>query len=153
MKNNKKNPIERMILLFSAVCILSLAVAGCGGKPAWTVLDPDAAEAIDADFRGKVRKLEEGELYVAKCEVKVREDGSIESNSPSSKVPLKDSDLIPVIYTEDTKFYVRNISDDGGEGQDTEGSFDNLELHIIVDMTGEFANDGFHPSEIRMLKF
>ncbi|MCI9307677.1 MAG: hypothetical protein HFI28_14600 [Lachnospiraceae bacterium] len=148
-----KKTIKKTVLLLSAACLVCLAVTGCGGKSAWSTLDQETAEAIDADFRGKVRKLEEGELYVAKCEVKVREDGSIESNSPSSKVPLKDSDLIPVIYTEDTKFYVRNISDDGGEGQDTEGSFDNLELHMIVDMKGEFGNDGFHPSEIRMLKF
>ena len=34
-----------------------------------------------------------------------------------------------------------------------EGSFADLELHMIVDMKGEFGNDGFHPSEIRMLKF
>ncbi len=115
------------------------------------VLDAETAEAIDADFRGKVWKLEEGELYVAKCKVKVQEDGSLSSSSPSSNAKLKDSDLIPVIYTEDTKFYVKTISGDGGESQEREGSFEDLELHMTLDMKGEFGNDGFHPSQIRML--
>ncbi|MCI8557960.1 MAG: hypothetical protein HFI19_09385 [Lachnospiraceae bacterium] len=148
-----KKTIKKTVLLLSAACLVCLAVTGCGGKSAWSTLDQETAEAIDADFRGKVWKLEDGELYAAKCKVKVQEDGSINSSSPSSNAPLKDSDLIPVIYTEDTKFYVRNISGDGGESVDTEGSFEDLELHMTIDMKGEFGDDGFHPSEIRMLRF
>ncbi len=151
MKSNKKNGVKGTALLMSLVCILCLALTGCVGKSAWTVLDAETAEAIDADFRGKVWKLEEGELYVAKCKVKVQEDGSLSSSSPSSNAKLKDSDLIPVIYTEDTKFYVKTISGDGGESQEREGSFEDLELHMTLDMKGEFGNDGFHPSQIRML--
>ncbi len=151
MRNNKKYGIKKAAFLLGVMCILCLAISGCGGKSAWSTLDQETAEAIDADFRGKVWKLEDGELYVAKCKVKVQEDGSINSSSPSSNAPLKDSDLIPVIYTEDTKFYVRNISGDGGESVDTEGSFEDLELHMTIDMKGEFGNDGFHPSQIRML--
>lgn len=150
MKNSRRNGFKGMVLVLGVALVLAFGVIGCGGKSAWTVLDTDTAEAIDADFRGKVRKLEDGEVYVVKCEVKVQEDGSVNSSSPSSKAPLKDSDLIPVIYTEDTKFYVRDMS--GGGGQDTEGSFEDLELHMTLDMKGEFGNDGFHPSEIRMLK-
>ncbi|MEH2952366.1 hypothetical protein VV089_05115 [Candidatus Merdisoma sp. JLR.KK011] len=153
MKNNMRNGIWKRAFLFGVVCVLAFVVMGCSGKGAWAVLDSETAEAIDADFRGKVRKLEDGELFVAACKVEIQEDGSISSSSPSSKAKLKDSDLIPVIYTEDTKFYVRDVPDDGGEGQDREGSFSDLELHMIVDMKGEFGNDGFHPSEIRMLKF
>ena len=121
-----KNTIKKTVLLLSAACLVCLAVTGCGGKSAWSTLDQETAEAID---------------------------GSINSSSPSSNAPLKDSDLIPVIYTEDTKFYVRNISGDGGESVDTEGSFEDLELHMTIDMKGEFGSDGFHPSEIRMLRF
>lgn len=148
-----KNRIKKAAVLFSAVCLMCLAVTGCKGKSAWSTLDSETAEAIDADFRGKVWKLEDGELYIAKCKVKVQEDGSLNSSSPSSNAPLKDSDLIPVIYTEDTKFYVRTISGDGGESQDTEGSYEDLELYMTIDMKGEFGNDGFHPSEIRMMRF
>ena len=149
---NRKNVNRRRAALLLCVCgMLCLAVAGCKGKSSWSTLDPDTAKAIDADFRGKVWKLQDGDLYVVKCKVKVQEDGSLESSSPSSKARLKDSDLIPVIYTEDTKFYVKTISGDGGESQEREGSFEDLELHMTLDMKGEFGNDGFHPSQIRML--
>lgn len=150
MKSSKKNGTKGIAFLMGTVCLLCLALAGCGGKSAWTTLDPETAEAIDADFRGKVWKLEDGELYVAKCKVKLQEDGSLNSSSPSSNAPLKDSDLIPVIYTEDTKFYVETISDGGGESEKTEGSFEDLELYMLVNMKGDFGDDGFHPSEIRM---
>ena len=148
-----KNRIKKATVLFGTVCLLCLAVTGCKGTSAWSTLDSETAKAIDADFRGKVWKLEDGALYAAKCQVKVQEDGSINSSSPSSNAPLRDSDLIPVIYTEDTKFYVRTISGDGGESQDTEGSFEDLELQMTIDMKGEFGSDGFHPSEIRMMRF
>lgn len=153
MKNYKKKGIKKTFFLLGIVYILCFPITGCGGKAVWATLDSETAEAIDADFRGKVWKLEDGELFVAQCKVKVQKDGSINSSSPSSNAPLKDSDLIPVIYTEDTKFYVRIVSGDGGESQDVEGSFADMELHMTIDMKGEFGNDGFHPSEIRMLKF
>ena len=151
MKNNMRNGIWKRAFLFGVVCVLAFVVMGCSEKGAWAVLDSETAEAIDADFRGKVRKLEDGEFFVAACKVEIQEDGSISSSSPSSKAKLKDSDLIPVIYTEDTKFYVKTISGDGGESQEREGSFEDLELHMTLDMKGEFGNDGFHPSQIRML--
>lgn len=148
-----KDRITKSVRILFAAGILCLCLAGCRGKAGtWAALDPETAEAIDADFRGKVWRVEEDSFYIAKCDVKVQEDGSLSSSSPSSNARLKDADLIPVIYTAETRFYKRTISGDGAGSEDTEAGLEDLELYMMVDLKGDFGADGFHASEIRLMK-
>ena len=115
----------------------------------WQVLDPDVAAAVDADFLGKVWKIEEDSFFIAEKKVKILDDGSLSYSSPSSKAVLPDSQLIHVIFDENTSFYMKAM--DGNEESHAykECGFQDLKEHMSVEMKGSFKNDTFYPTEIR----
>ena len=73
----------------------------------WQVLEPDVAAAVDADFLGKVWKMEENSFFIAEKKVKILDDGSLSYSSPSSNADLPNTELIHVFFEEDTLFYMR----------------------------------------------
>lgn len=75
----------------------------------WQVLEPDIAAAVDADFLGKVWKMEEDSFFIVEKEVKILEDGSLSYSSPSSNADIPDSRLIHVIFEEDTSFLLETL--------------------------------------------
>lgn len=109
----------------------------------WQVLEPDVAAAVDADFLGKVRKMEEDSFFIVERKVKILDDGSIIYSSPSSDADIPDSQLIHVVFEEDTRFYLKDT--DGNK----ETGFQDLKEHMCVEMKGSFKNDEFHAIEIR----
>lgn len=115
----------------------------------WQVLEPDIAAAVDADFLGKVWKMEEGSFFIVKKEVKILEDGSLSYSSPSSNADIPDSQLIHVIFEEDTSFYIRNNDGDGENQEYEEAGFQDLKEYMSVEMKGSFVNDEFYATEIR----
>ena len=115
----------------------------------WQVLEPDVAAAVDADFLGKVRKMEEDSFFIVERKVKILDDDSIVYSSPSSDANIPDSQLIPVVFEEDTRFYLKD-TDENEEGHgDKEAGFQDLKEHMSVEMKGSFKNDEFHATEIR----
>ena len=115
----------------------------------WQVLDPETAAAVDADFLGKVWKIEEDSFFIVKKEVKILEDGSLSYSSPSANADIPDSLLIHVMFEEDTSFYIRNIGGDGENQEYEEAGFQDLKEYMSVEMKGSFVNDEFHATEIR----
>ena len=115
----------------------------------WQILEPDIAAAVDADFLGKVWKIEEDSFFIAEKKVKILDDGSLSYSSPSSKAVLPDSQLIHVIFDENTSFYMKTM--DGNEESHAykECGFQDLKEHMSVEMKGSFKNDPFYPTEIR----
>ena len=115
----------------------------------WQVLEPDVAAAVDADFLGKVWKMEENSFFIAEKKVKILDDGSLSYSSPSSNADLLDTQLIHVVFEEDTRFYLKD-TDDNEEGHgNKEAGFQDLKEHMFVEMKGSFINDEFHATEIR----
>ena len=115
----------------------------------WQVLEPDVAAAVDADFLGKVRKIEEDSFFIVEREVKILDDGSIVYSSPSSDADIPDSKLIRVVFEEDTRFYLKD-TDENEEGHgNKEAGFQDLKERMFVEMKGSFKNDEFHATEIR----
>ncbi|MCI9658297.1 MAG: hypothetical protein HFI14_06760 [Lachnospiraceae bacterium] len=115
----------------------------------WQVLEPDVAAAVDADFLGKVWKIEEDSFFIVEREVKILDDGSIVYSSPSSDADIPDSKLIRVVFEEDTRFYLKD-TDENEEGHgNKEAGFQDLEERMFVEMKGSFKNDEFHAAEIR----
>lgn len=115
----------------------------------WQVLEPDVAGVVDADFLGKVWKLEEDSFFIAEKKVVILDDGSISCSSPSSNADLPDSQLIHVVFDDNTCFYVKTI-DENGEGNEVkEAGFQDLKEYMSVEMKGSFKNDEFHATEIR----
>ena len=115
----------------------------------WQVLEPDVAAVVDADFLGKVRKIEEDSFFIVERKVKILDDGSIVYNSPSSDADIPDSQLIHVVFEEDTRFYLKD-TDENEEGHgNKEAGFQDLKEHMCVEMKGSFKNDEFHATEIR----
>ena len=115
----------------------------------WQVLEPDVAAAVDADFLGKVRKIEEDSFFIVEREVKILDDGSIVYSSPSSDADIPDSKLIRVVFEEDTRFYLKD-TDENEEGHgNKEAGFQDLKERMFVEMKGSFKNDEFHAAEIR----
>ncbi len=118
----------------------------------WQVLGLEEAAAVDADFLGKVWKIEEDSFYIVEKKVKILEDGSLVTGAPATGADVPDSELIPVIFDGNTCFYVRTISDNGETTEDMEAGFEDLELYISVDLKGRFEHDVFYADEIRMEK-
>ena len=118
----------------------------------WHVLDPEVAAVVDADFCGMVWKIEEDMFYIVEEQVMLEEDGSILGSSPSSDADIPDSELIPVIFDEDTYFYLRTIHGNGESYEDSEAGFSDLEKDVSVELKGSFEKDVFHAKEIRIVK-
>ncbi len=115
----------------------------------WQVLEPDVAAAVDADFLGKVWKIEEDSFFIAEKKVKILDDGSLSYSSPSSNADLPDTQLIHVVFEEDTRFYLKD-TDENEEGHgNIEAGFQDLKEQMSVEMKGSFKNDEFHAAEIR----
>jgi hypothetical protein len=115
----------------------------------WQVLEPDVAAAVDADFLGKVWKIEENSFFIAEKKVKILDDGSLSYSSPSSNADLPDSQLIHVILEDDTRFYLKNNDGNGESYEDKKAEFQDLKVHMSVEMKGSFINDKFYATEIR----
>lgn len=115
----------------------------------WQVLEPDIAAAVDADFLGKVWKIEEDSFFIAEKKVKILDDSSLSYSSPSSNADLPDSQLIHVILEDDTRFYLKTTDGNGDSYEDTKAEFQDLKVHMSVEMKGSFKNDNFYATEIR----
>jgi len=160
--------LKKAMILFGTVCMLNIMVAGCGsgsesaaksdgntealqenaaGK--WQVLEPDVADAVNADFLGKVWKMEEDSFFIAEKEVKILDDGSLSYSSPSSNANLPDSRLIHVVFDDDTCFYEKTTNGNGEGNEVKEAGFQDLKEQMSVEMKGSFQNDEFHATEIR----
>lgn len=115
----------------------------------WQVLDPDVAATVDADFLGKVWKIEEDSFFIAEKKVKVLDDGSLSYSSPSSNANLPDSQLIHVILEDDVHFYLKTTDGNDESHEDKEAEFQDLKIHMSVEMKGSFKNNEFYATEIR----
>ena len=118
----------------------------------WQVLDPDVAAVVDADFLGKVWKIEEDSFFIAEKKVKVLDDGSLSYSSPSSNAVLPDSQLIHVILEDDAHFYLKTTDGNDESYEDKEAEFQDLKIHMSVEMKGSFKNDEFYATEIRLVE-
>ncbi len=115
----------------------------------WHVLEPEIAAALNADFMGKVRKITEDSFFIAETKVKILDDGSLSTSSPSSSTDIPDSRLIQVAFDGNTQFYVGTSY--GGEESYEAAKFQDLEEHMPVKMKGMFEDDVFYATEIWIL--
>ena len=148
-----KNKRTHVLLTLGAAFVLCLPLTACSKKAGRKLLDPEIAEMVEADYVGKVRKIEEDSFSVAEVSFKILEDGSLSSSSPSSKKKLEDSELVRVVYHEDTHFYIRTSPDEGNSYEDTKAGPESLEEHMQVYMRGDFEGDTFRATEVRMMQF
>lgn len=123
-----------------------------GQEGRWHVLDPETAEVVDADFLGVVWKLDEDSFWIVEMEVEILEDGSLVGGSPSSDAEVPDSELIQVVFDENTRFYIRTIYNGGESYEDSEAGISELGEKDSVDLKGSFLNDVFHATEVRINK-
>lgn len=123
-----------------------------GQEGRWHVLDPETAEVVDADFLGVVWKLDEDSFWIVEMETEILEDGSQVSGSPSSDAEVPDSELIQVVFDENTRFYNRTIYNGGERYEDSEAGISELGEKDSVDLKGSFQNDVFHATEVRINK-
>lgn len=124
--------------------------ANAEGK--WHVLPPEVAAAVDADFEGVVWKIDGDSFSIVEITTEILDDGTMMAGSPSSDAEIPDSELIPVVYDENTHFYMRTIRNDGDSYEDTEATFQDIEKDLTVEMKGSFKNDVFYATEIRIVK-
>ena len=62
---------------------------------------------------------------------------------------LPDSQLIHVILEDDTHFYLKTTDGNDESYEDKEAEFQDLKIHMSVEMKGSFKNDEFYATEIR----
>ncbi len=169
--------LKKVMVWFGTVCMLNVLAVGCGANSEsvakteeaktdeglseepqentsskWQVLEPDVAAAVDADFVGKVWKIEEDSFFIVEKKVKILEDGSLAYSSPSSNADIPDSQLIPVVFEDNTNFYIRTTDENGENYKDKEAGFQDLEEYMSVEMKGSFENDVFYATEIRLVE-
>lgn len=118
----------------------------------WHVNDPDVAAAIDADFEGVVYKIEADSFFITPTETTLMEDGSLEATSFSADAEIPDDDLVQVVFDNNTSFILRDIYDGGASYEDSDASFQNIEKNVSVSLKGDFQNDIFHATAIRITK-
>lgn len=116
----------------------------------WHVLDPETAAAVDADFEGEVWKIDSDSFYIVETETEFSGDGTMAASSPAVGVEIPDSELIRVVFDEDTRFYTRTIYDNGARYEDAEAEFKDLKQYGSVALKGEFKNDIFCADEVRI---
>ena len=119
----------------------------------WHVLDPETAAAVDADFEGEVWKIDSDSFYIVETETEFSGDGTMAASSPAVGVEISDSELIRVVFDEDTRFYTRTIYDNGARYEDAEAEFKDLKQYGSVALKGEFKNDIFCADEVRIQLF
>ncbi len=119
----------------------------------WHVLDPETAAAVDADFEGEVWKIDSDSFYIVETETELSGDGTMAASSPAVGVEIPDSELIRVVFDEDTRFYTRTSYDNGARYEDAEAEFKDLKQYGSVALKGEFKNDIFCADEVRIQLF
>lgn len=117
----------------------------------WHVLPPEIASAVDADFEGTVWKFDNDSFYIAEVTIELLDD-SLLTGGPSPDAEIPDSELIPVLYDENTHFYIRTIYNGGESYEDTEGTSQDIKQYDDVALKGSFENDVFHATEIRIAR-
>lgn len=118
----------------------------------WHVYPPDVAAAVDADFEGTVWKMDTNSFYIAPGAAEILENGEILAIGASTDAEIPDSDLVQVVFDENTHFYIRTIYDGGARYDDTDAAFKDIEKDQSVSLKGSFENDIFHAAEIRISK-
>lgn len=114
----------------------------------WHVVDPEIAKQIDADFEGNVQKIEENAFFISETVTEIAEDGSMMASSAAENVP--DSDLLKVVYDNNTRFYTRTIFNGGESYEDSEAKADALEIYDFVSLKGSIKDDVFYADEVRI---
>lgn len=122
------------------------------GNSRWHVLDPETAKLVDADFEGNVEKIEENAFFISETETEILEDGTMMASSAVG-TEIDGSDLLKVIYDDNTRFYTRTIYNGGESYEDNEAGVDSLELKDSVALKGIIKDDIFYADEIRIAKF
>lgn len=116
----------------------------------WHVVDPEIAKQIDADFEGNVKKIEENAFFISETITEITEDGFLMTVSAAEDVP--DSDLLKVVYNDNTRFYTRTIFNNGESYEDFESKADSLEIEDSVSLKGSIKDDVFYADEVRISK-
>lgn len=116
----------------------------------WHVVDPEIAKQIDADFEGNVKKIEGNAFFISETVTEITEDGFLMTMSAAEDVP--DSDLLKVVYDDNTRFYTRTIFNGGESYEDSESKADSLEMEDSVSLKGSIKDDVFYADEVRISK-
>ena len=115
--------IKKLMMLVNVVCMLSLAVCGCG----------------------KISKLGEMQFDMKADNKVVKEDGTIESRGNGHK--------LIVLYDEETIFYIRTIYDDGSSYEDKDATAEDMAKDMMVEITGYYEGKNFHAVQVQLMKF
>ena len=60
--------------------------------------------------------------------------------------------MSPVVFEDNTNFYIRTTDENGENYKDKEAGFQDLEEYMSVEMKGSFENDVFYATEIRLVE-
>ena len=70
----------------------------------------------------------------------------------SAAEDVPDSDLLKVVYDDNTRFYTRTIFNGGESYEDSESKADSLEIEDSVSLKGSIKDDVFYADEVRISK-
>ena len=135
------------MMLVNVVCMLSLAVCGCGNTPeSFTETERSQETESETSVSGKISKLGEMQFDMKADNKVVKEDGTIESKGNGHK--------LIVLYDEETIFYIRTIYDDGSSSyEDKDAAAEDMAKDMMVEITGYYEGKNFHAVQVQLMKF
>ena len=140
------NQLKKMLLLAGTLCMMALAVWGCGNSRESSAEANASQEAEnEVSVSGKILKLGDMQFNMKADNKVVKEDGTIESKGNGHK--------LTVLYDEDTIFYIRTIYGDGSSYEDTDAAAGDMAEAMRVDITGSYEGKKFHAVQVQMIKF
>lgn len=167
-----KNGMKKRIITAGILCMMSLAVYGCGKSEEASKVSEEQEEA---DLSGETSGQEEekaeiknssqdsslmelsgdiqdiGDMQFTVSEILVSEgEGGAEiaiSVTDESKM-----NLITVAYDEETYFYKRTIRNGGADYEDSDASPADLKKGNTAEMKGNYEGEIFHASEVQIVE-
>lgn len=173
-----KSRLRKLMMIVGTICMMSLAVYGCGGKTEAEPQESSQTEISGADSRenadgqgesregtaggqekdtdmeelaGDVQEIGKGNFVVAEIYQETLEEGSeiMIIGAPGNE---ENMNLITVIYDDDTVFYKRTIRNGGADYEDSEATAADLSEGMTAEMKGSYEGEEFHASEIQLVE-
>lgn len=172
-----KNRMKKMMMTAGILCMMSLAVYGCGKSEAAANIseeekteEPEKADlskeasgqseekeeikttswdSCQMELSGDIQEIGDMQFTVSEIITSEGEDGVQIAISVTDESKMN---LITVVYNEDTYFYKRTIRNGGADFEDSDASPDDLKKGGTAEMKGTYEGEVFHASEIQIVE-
>lgn len=165
-----KNRMKKRIIAAGILCMMSLAVYGCGKSSEEAVEEQEEADlsgetsgqeeekseiktsaqdSSQMELSGDIQDIGDMQFTVSEIITLEGEDGEQIAISVTDESKMN---LITVAYDEKTYFYKRTIRNGGADYEDSDASPADLKKGNTAEMKGNYEGEIFHASEVQIVE-